>query len=111
MGHGLEIECPEIVDAAASSRQNQDLRIDVFRFGPTIDLTDGRGNLVGGAVTLHAGWPKEHPRRRPTVAEDRQHIVNRGPLWAGDYGDATRAPRQAALPARIEVAKLLQLFL
>ena len=71
--HRLLVERPQILDRAAAATHDQDVDLGAF-----VGERDRRGDLGGGARTLHRGGIQENRQRGEAARERRQHVGQPG---------------------------------
>ena len=84
--HHLFVERPEILQASPAARDHQ----AIHGLRHAIQLRDGRGDLRGRPVALHADGDHEHVGPAPAAGQDLKKIVDRGPGGAGHHADPPR---------------------
>ena len=90
----LLVERPKVFQAAAAAGEHE----AVDRQRQAISGFDGRSDLRGRPVALHAAWARPTRRPPPSPPEDLEEIVNGGAGGAGHQGDPPHQPRQRPFP-------------
>ena len=110
-GHDFLVEFPQVLDAAAAARHDQDIHGRKAVFFRRAEFPDGAGDFRRGAFALHADRIDEHFDPGMAAVQNIEEIPDGCAGRRGDQADAPGKARQRAFVFRIKESLGRQLAL
>ena len=96
-GHGLLVECPEVLEGPAAANEQDHVDFRAFR-----DRGQHRGDPLARARSLHRYRVHDNRCVRGSTGKAGQHIAQRRRLQRRDHADGAGDSRQLALGIRVK---------